>query len=319
MSKRDMAKIDIRRLDFSLLLVFLELYRHRRGTEAARKLGLTQSTISHALARLRQIFGDELFLRRSNGLEPTARAVALEPRIRAVVEAAGQLLVAEGDFDPAASEALLRIGGSDYGCAVLGPPLAARLRQVAPGITMTLRPFTRQAAYEALASGELDLAIGYFWRSMPGIEIEPLYEETYSVLVRDGHVLTRGRLRPRVFADASHVLVSHEGDALGIVDRALEPFGLTRRVVATVPYFFAAMAIVRSTDLITTVPNRIANAHATDFGLAALPPPVPIRPFQVALAWHERSKGSAARVWASNEIRTLLATDLTATGSNSLR
>ncbi len=296
-----MNEIDIRRLDFGLLLVFIELYRLRRGTEAARRLGLTQSAVSHALARLREIFEDELFLRRTAGLEPTARAVALEPRIRALVEAAGQLIGAEREFDPAASKGLLRIGGSDYGCAVLGPPLAAHLGAVTPGMTLTLRPFTRQAACEALASGEIDLAIGYFWRSTAGITVEPLFEENYAILVRKGHALSRGPLTPQIFAETNHVLVSHEGDAIGIVDRALEPFGLTRRVVATVPFFFAAMAIVRSTDLIATVPQRIADAHARSFDLAVLAPPVPIRPFKIALAWHERTKGSAAHAWAVGE------------------
>src|SRR5882724_6567025 len=99
---------DIRRLDGNLLLVFRELSRTRRTTEAARRLGITQSTVSHALARLRDLFADPLFVRRSHGLEPTRRALELAPRVDALIDMAGAVIGREGRFDPARSERRFR-------------------------------------------------------------------------------------------------------------------------------------------------------------------------------------------------------------------
>lgn len=302
-----MDKVDIRRLDFSLLLVFSELLAHRKATVVAERLGLTQSTISHALSRLRDIFGDELFLRRSNGFEPTQRALEMEADVRAMLALAGKVLDPERSFEPGTAEGSVRIGASDYACAVLAPPLVGRLREAAPGLVVSVRPLVRRQALDALAHGDLDLALGFFWGQGASICVEDLYEETYAVVARDGHpVLRRNRIGLDDYCEADHALVSFEGDTRGIVDRSLEDLGRSRRVVVTVPFSFPALALAASSDVIATVPRRLARAYASAFGLVLLEPPLTIRPFTVSIAWHERTSASPMREWVVGEIRAAL-------------
>ena len=302
-----MDNVEIRRLDFNLLLVFSELLIHRKATVVAERLGLTQSTISHALSRLRELFGDELFLRRSNGFEPTQRALAMEADVRAMLALAGKVLDPARGFDPGAEQGSVRIGASDYACAVLAPPLIRRLRESAPGLTLSVRPLVRRPALDALAHGDLDLALGFFWGQDATIRVEDLYEETYAVVARADHpAVRRNRMSLDAYCEADHALVSFEGDGRGIVDRSLEDLGRSRRVVATVPFAFPALALAASSDVIATVPRRLAQAYGQAFGLALLEPPLTIRPFTVSIAWHERTESSLLRAWVVSEIRSSL-------------
>lgn len=300
-----MARIDIRKLDFALLAVFLTLMRTRKTTAAADALGLTQSTVSHALARLRDVFDDPLFLRRPNGLEPTARARALEPRLREILDLAEAAIDAPAPFDPAEADGTVRIGISDYTAAVLAPPLVAALRERAPGLTASFRYAIRGQAIEALGAGTLDLAVGFFWEPPPGIGIADLVEERYAVVLRPDHPAraTDGSLSAHAYAHAPHALVSYEGDAQGIVDAALAAIGLARRVVATVPFYLPGLALVAESDTLLTLPRRLAERWATPLGLACVEPPVPIRPFRVSAAWHPRDEKSGLRLFVLDEIR----------------
>ncbi len=299
-----MAKVDIRKLDFTLLQVFSELLRRRKATDVAAHLGITQSTVSHALGRLRDVFEDELFIRRPNGLQPTVRALAMEPAVQALLAGATDLLSPAAPFDPATAHTTIRIGASDYNCSLFVPELLARMHKLAPGLVVSVRPLVRRAAAEALAAGDLDLAIGYFWGRTPGLTIETLLQENYAVVLRRGHpALQKGGLTLKAYVGSDHVLVSHDGDVRGIVDETLAAMGKSRRVAATVPFFFSALAMVERTDLIATVPLRMAQAYAARFGLVVARPPLRIRHFRIAQAWHQRSAGSALREWACEQIR----------------
>jgi len=302
-----MNKIDIRRLDFSLLMIFLELMRYRKATLVAERLSLTQSTISHAVNRLRDIFGDELFLRRPTGFEPTARAVELEPVVRKLVDDA-QLAVNPPKTDAIVpAEGMLRIGGSDYSCAVFAAPLVARVAELAPQVMLAIRPLMRSQAVDALIHGELDLGIGYLWGDAPGIATEPLYKESYAVLARADHPgLVRGKMALDAYAEAGHVMVSYEGDTGGLVDEVLQNLGHRRRIAATLPFFLPALSVVATSDLVLTAPKRLAQAHARQYGLAVIEPPVKLRTFTVSLAWHERAADSRLRLWVVKQLKSLL-------------
>ncbi|MBD3788647.1 MAG: LysR family transcriptional regulator, partial [Sphingomonadales bacterium] len=177
----DFSISELRRLDLTLLLIFLGLVRHRKAVEVAAELGLTQSAISQALKRLRDIFGDELFLRRPHGMEPTATALALEAPVAAAVEALRGALGTARAFDPATATGIVRVAALDAEQAVLIPPLAARLRAEAPGLTLSVLPLGRGAAMEALAEGRADLALGFVWDVPDAIHAMPLYEESFLV------------------------------------------------------------------------------------------------------------------------------------------
>ena len=171
----ELSTSELRRLDLTLLLVFLGLVRHRKALDVAAELGLTQSAISQSLRRLRDIFGDPLFLRRPHGMEPTAMALALEAPVAAAVDALRGALGVARTFDPATATGLVRVAAFDAEQAVLIPPLAAKLRNLAPGLTLSVLPLGRGAAMEALEGGRADLVLGYVWDTPDVISGGPVY------------------------------------------------------------------------------------------------------------------------------------------------
>jgi len=302
---RDISYTDIRRIDLTLLLIFAELMRHRKLTTVAARLGLQQSSISHALKRLRDIFGDELFRRHPGGVVPTARARELEPMLLGAIDLVRAALDPSPAFDPATADQMLRISGLDYDCALFAAPLIERLRDAAPGVDVSFRPLARRAALDALRAGELDLAIGFFPRLPAEFDRALLFEETYAVVARRGHPIIRGTVSMEQYVAAEHVVVSLDGGLSGIVDHALAEQRLTRRVRAALPYFFLALATVSRCDAICTIPRRLAFAHAATFGLQTLEPPLAIRPFRVAAAWHQLGARSRIRAWAVEQLAAI--------------
>lgn len=301
----DISNARLRSVDLTLLLVFVELVRHRKLTTVAARLGLTQSAISHALKRLRDQFDDELFLRRPAGVEPTARALALEPRIAAVVESARALLAEEAPFDPEAANRTIRARMLDFETSLFAGPLAERLRRVAPHMRLSVRSATLRDSIELMARGELDVSVGYFPSLPEAFRSRPLFEENYAVVARKSHPGIGRKLTLDRYARLDHMLVSFDGGFRGIVDQALEGLGRERRVVAALPSFFPALATVAKTDLIATVPRRLAEQQAARFGLVIMDPPLAIRSFVVAAVHHRRLDRDAALQWFMGELEAL--------------
>ncbi len=299
MTDIDTAKV--RRLDMTLLLVFAETLRLRKLTLVAQRMGLTQPAISHSLARLREIFGDPLFLRRPHGLEPTARARELERHVSAILHLAQSALAGPEAFDPASAKRDFRIAALDQLASLLGAPLCKLFESEAPAMSLTFRPDARAAALELLERGELDLALGAIAPPSASFASATLYRETYAVAARRDHPSFDGTL-PHFLA-ARHILVSISGDRSGVVDTALKAQGLRRQVAAVFPLFLPALATVAETDMIATVPKRLAEANAQRFGLTLHDPPVPLRPFSVNAVWHRRNASDGAIAWLVSKLR----------------
>ncbi len=293
----DFSKAELRRLDLTLLLVFLGLLRHRKATDVATELGLTQSGVSQALKRLRDIFSDELFLRRPHGMEPTAIAFALEVPIAAAVDALRGALGAARQFDPATAEGTIRIAALDSQQAVVIPQLAARLRQAAPGLALSVLPIGRAAAIDALIEGRVDLALGFVWNLPETIVSSLLYEERYRVVGLAASLPDAPVVKMEDYLAADHILVSLEGDTRGIVDKELLSFGKTRRVTLAIPAFLPALAAASATGALVTLPSRIADTFAAAFGLVVAEPPLPIRNFPVSTLWHRRNDADPRIRW----------------------
>lgn len=293
----DIDIVQLRRLDMTLLLVFAELVRQRKMTIVAQRLGLTQSAISHSLKRLRDVFQDELFLRGPNGFRPTDRALRLESKVFDILALSKQALSLDKTFDPTTETRLVRVGGLDYEVAMFAAPLIERLRKLAPKTRLVFKSLARKPALAELRAGELDMAIGFFFRPGNEIETSELYRETYSVVMRKGHRLARKTLTAKRYAEAEHLLTSPSGDLHGIVDASLARHKLERDVVGSVPLFLLALATVAKTDLISTIPARLASSYGKAIGLTIVPPPIEIRSFPVHLAWHQRSSTEPALKW----------------------
>jgi DNA-binding transcriptional LysR family regulator len=298
----DINMIDLRRIDTGLLLVFLGLMRHRKAGVVADEMGLTQPAISHALKRMRSIWGDPLFLRQPQGLEPTAVALALEPRVRQIVDLLGETLRGPEAFDPATSPRTLRIAAYDYELATILPPLLAQLAAGAPAMTVQALPLQREAALAALADGAIDLALGFFDAVAEPFLAAPLHDETYRVTARAGHPLL-GSLTPASYAEARHLLVAPRGDVRGIVDQALALRGLRRQVAAAVPLFFPALATLADSSMVATLPTRVVERFAGRFGLDSRPLPFEVPSFPVLAVRHRRDARSPMLDWVLAQLR----------------
>jgi DNA-binding transcriptional LysR family regulator len=299
----DFTNSELRRLDLTVLLVFLGLLRHRKATVVAAELGLTQSAVSHAVRRLREVFGDPLFLRRPHGMEPTAVALALEAPVGGAVAALRGALGGTRDFDPARAEGVVRLAAFDVEQALIVPGLVERLCAEAPGLRLAVLPLGRAAAVEALADGRADLAVGFFWGLDDQVVPVPLYEQSFCVVGRPEVMGTEATLSLDRYVALPHVLVSPAGDLRGIVDDALAAKGLARRVVASVPQFFPALATVAATGCIATLPEALVRRHGPAMGLVSAIPPVEVRRFTVSALRHRRNARDARLLWVLDRIR----------------
>ena len=263
-----MSDIDlnhIRRLDGNLLLVFRELARTRRTTAAARRLGLTQSTVSHALARLRNLFDDPLFVRRPHGLEPTRRALELVPRIDALIDMAGAVIGREGGFDPARSQRRFRVAAAEFVIALIGARLVEIFRREAPRASFEVEFLRGAATLEVLRQGEIDLALGQFLRLPPGFDSEVLYEDGYCIAARKRHPIVKGTIDRATYARLPNIFVGRSGET-GITDSTIPDPSLVS-TVALVPRWLTALTMVSTTDAIATCPRRLAERQARMLGL----------------------------------------------------
>jgi DNA-binding transcriptional LysR family regulator len=293
----DIGQMRLRRLDLTVLLVFAGLMRHRKATAVAAEMGLTQSTISHALRRLRDVFGDPLFLRRPHGLEPTAVALALERPVRHAIETLGTALGGPPPFEPTTYTGTVRLAGFDSELATLLPGLIRHAAGTAPALRISARALGRQAALDALAAGEVDLALGFFWDLPAEFIAAPLFTEDFLVAGRAEVLGPPGALDLDAYAAAPHIVVSPAGDLAGTVDTALAALGRSRRVIAAVPLFFPAFAAAAETGCLVTLPRRLVAAYAPAFGLETREPPLALRRFPVAAIRHRRDDRNPLHVW----------------------
>ncbi|HWO08934.1 MAG TPA: LysR family transcriptional regulator [Polyangiaceae bacterium] len=284
-------------LDLNLALVLHALLAERSVSRAAKRLGLSQSATSHALARLRLSLDDPLFSRVPRGIVPTARAEALAEPLARGLALLEQSLVAPPRFEPATTARHFRIAATDYVEFVMLPRLLGELARTAPLLELSVRPYA-DAAIEDLQRGDLDLLLGLL-RPQPGsgVQVQELISERLVCVVRRGHALTRGRLTLQRFAAAGHVLIAPRGRPGGPVDTALAERGLARRIAVAVPHFLAAPHIVAETDLVLTVAERVATSFASVLPLNILELPFELPLIRGTMLWHERHTGDPAHAW----------------------
>ncbi len=286
----DMHPVQLAGLDLNGLVVLDALLTTRSVALAAARVGLSPSATSHALARLRRTFDDPLLVRGPTGLVPTARAEALAAPLRESLARIGRLVLGDPPFDPATASRSFALGTVDFGAFLLAPPLLAALERRAPGCDVVVRS-PDDDVYGALASGALDVYVGPRSGALdrPGLHARTLFDERFVCVVREGHPSLGRRWTPRRFAALEHALIAPRGRPGGAVDAALAELGLERRVRAMLPSFLAAPFVVASTDLVLTLPERVARLFASQLPLVLVTPPVPISGFTMSMLWHERT------------------------------
>lgn len=297
--------MNVRDLDLNLLRVFDAVLRGRSVTAAAAQLELTQPAASNALARLRAAFGDALFLRTSQGMEPTPFARELAEPVRQALTLLESALAHGPGFDPATSGRSFRFYMSDLGQIEFLPPLVERIRRVAPQVRLEAVALELEDIADALAAGSLDLAMGFLPALGPPLRRRALFRDPYLCLVRADHPIST--LTKKRFLEASHALVTYRGGHR-VVEEALERAGIGRHIVLRVPHFTVVPMVLERTDLILTLPARVARVFERRGRLKALAPPVPIPLAEVAVHWHERFDADAGNRWLREQLAELFAT-----------
>lgn len=296
----------IRRLDMSLLVVFDLLMRRGKMSAVGEELGLTQSAVSHAVQRLREIFGDPLFVRRGPGVEPTARARQLHGPVGEALNAVRAAVRLGRRFDPASASRAFSIAALDSIIAAVAPPLLKTMGESTPGCRIVFRTFGRADAEAAVLDGLVDLAVGVFPTPPVGTVIHPLGREEFRVVARRGHPRLAEGLDLDTYCALDHILVSPSGDPRGSLDLVLERIGRSRRILAVMPQFISALMAVGRSDAILTAPKRVCCRIAPLFDLEVYAAPVAIPGFEIAALGLSVTAGDPAILWLMARLREAL-------------
>ncbi len=291
------------RPDINLLIVFDAVAETKSVTVAARKLALSQSAVSHALNRLRDVLGDPLFTRCRKGLLPTAWATSMIAPVRDVL-ACVDALMANRSFDPATVARRFRLGASDYATLTLVPNLVRRLRKLAPNILLEIVPVGADTLAQ-MEDGRLDLS---FWGTAPPpapFITQELFREHYVGLMATDHPLMRGKARARVtvsqYLAYPHITVSLRDPGQNVVDQCLSKLGRSRKIMTVSHSFGGNMQCLRDTDLIATLPSRLCAGDMMQ-GLVKFKLPILVPDYGYSVCWHRRVDGDAGVQWLKGRL-----------------
>lgn len=292
-------------VDLNLLVVFDRLMRDRRVSRVAQSLGLSQPAISNALRRLRDALGDELFVRTPQGMSPTPYALQLAGPVAQSLQTLQGALNVQASFDPSHSERCFTLAMTDVGEIYFLPVLMNALAQVAPGVTLRCVPVADAGLRDDMASGRVDLALGPLPQLQAGFFQQALFRQRYVALMRVGHPLATSNtpLNAIQYRQAAHVRVDSAGTGHGQVDDALQRLGVPRRVQLTVPHYVALGHVLASTDLVATVPERLAERAASPHQLVTRPLTLRLPTSTICQLWHGHLHRDPGHQW----LRTVVA------------
>ncbi|WP_439609480.1 LysR family transcriptional regulator [Hydrogenophaga sp.] len=289
--------MDIRNVDLNLLVVFDAMARHCSVGRAGEALGLSQPATSAALARLRVVFDDALFLRAGTRMKPTPRALELAPAVHRVVEAINAEILQKAAFDPARSDRSFTLLTPDIGEVAFLPGVMRRLRQEAPQVRLLATARPRHAAAEALESGEADLAVGFFPDlQKAGFFQQALFKTSYVCIACAQAGPARDRMTLKQYLAARHVLVRPDGRE-HMLDRHLNDQGWRRHVTLELSHFMSLLALLPGTDLIATVPEDIATVMERHVAIRRIALPFAMPVIDVQQYWHRRMQHDPANRW----------------------
>ena len=300
--------------DLNLLTTLNVLLAEGSVASAARRLRLSPSAMSRALARLREATGDPLLVRAGRGLVPTPRAVALREQVEQLVQDAESVLRPVEKPDLRKVVRTFTVRTSEGFAENFGPGLIARLGEEAPGVRLRfVQKWNKESTL--LREGTVDLETGVVEQGTgPELLVQALFDDRLVGVVRDAHPLSRGRITPARYASGRHINVSREGADKGPIDEALQRLGLERAVVTIVGGFSTAVALARASDLIATVPERhTRNLRA---GMHSFPLPVTTPEFTVSMLWHPRLDADPTHRWLRGCVRDACSADRAASSAH---
>lgn len=291
--------------DLNLLITLDVLLAEGSVARAARRLRLSPSAMSRALARLRETTGDPLLVRAGRGLVPTPRAHELRERVSQLVLDAEAVLRPAEQLNLKQLVRTFTLRTSDGFVENFGPDLIARIGEEAPGVRLC---FVLKLNKDStpLRDGIVDLETGVVGKATaPELRVQALFRDRFIGVVRTGHPLIQGEITPIRYAAGRHICVSRKGLAKGPIDEALKPFGLEREIATIVSGFSTALALARASDLIASVPERHTGNLRT--GMYSFPLPVSTPGITVSMLWHPRMDADLAHRWLRGCVRDVCA------------
>ena len=289
--------MDIRSVDLNLLVLFDTMARLRSVNKAAEALALSQSATSGALARLRAVFDDQLFVRTASQMEPTPRALELAPVVHRVVQTIQSEILQQAAFDPARAQRSFTILTPDIGEVAFLPGVLRRLREEAPQVRLHAVSRPRAAAADALEKGEAELAVGFFPDlQRAGYFQQALFMSSYTCIACARHQAVGSRLTLKQYLASRHIVVRPDGRE-HLLDRFLDDKGWQRQVMLELSHFMSLVVLLPGSDLIATVPQDIATVVGRHVAIKEIA--LPFRPPQLQLQqyWHRRMQNDPANRW----------------------
>lgn len=301
-----MKSINLAAIDLNLLVAFEALLEQHSVTKASAQLQIGQPAMSAALSRLRILFEDELFVRLGRQMQPTLKAQAIAPGILAALQQIRQTVNASQTFEPTSSDRTFTIGSSDYSSFVLVPPLLELSHQTAPSINFRMLGFEKDSVGDLLEQREIDVALGVFPDPPRQTQWEPIFEEQFVGIARQGHpALQQGTMSLETFAQLSHALTTLRRDTTGAIDKALHEQNLARRIAFTTPHMMVLPFAIASSDMVAALPQRIALRLAAVCNLTIFKLPIKTKPWMVSMLWSTLSDQDEANRWLRNAIKVI--------------
>lgn len=307
---------DLRMIDLNLFRVFNAMMELRSVVKASQVLSITPSAVSHALNRLRQSIGDELFTPSRSGMLPTQRALELASAVREAYQML-ELAVRRNNSAPAELPRTLRIVATDYACVVLLPPLVKRLAKSTPNLELQVVSSNHIDAVRQLEEGQADFVIGSFSKLPESVRRKTLLREDEVIVVRARHPLTRGKVTKEKLSVFPHIVLrlieenksgaDRQGSYLVSVERALQEFqegkiSPTGRATVSVSNFAAIVSFLQMSDMVAIAPRRLALWAAANAPLFLLDPPYPAVAVEIEMVWHQTSDEDHTIRWLLNEL-----------------
>ena len=297
--------MDIRSLDLNLLVVFDAMLKHKNVTKAAVAIKLSQPAMSAAIARLRAIFDDPLFVRTGAGMVPTPKAQALSPSIRLVLQTIQTEILLPRNFDPSRSDRTFTLVTPDIAEVNFLPLLLLKLAEKSPYINLKTLAMPREVAADSLETGSADMAIGYFPDlHRAGFFQQKLITSSHVCLVQKKHPDVGEKLSMTQFIEASHVVVKPDGRE-HVFEQFLQSKGIKRRVVVELSHFMSLLPIIETSNFIATVPKDLANFFVRHGEVRYVPTPMKSPTIDVHLFWHQRFHKDSAHIWLRDVINQL--------------
>ncbi len=294
--------IDPRHIDLNLLVVFNELFQEQQVSTVAKRLNLSQSAISNALARLRRTFDDLLFVRTKEGMQPTPFAERLAEPVRLALAGLTEAMNVQEKFDASTSARHFTIALTDVAELFFMPKLIRHCAQTAPSVRISTERTGQLDLMSDMGAGRIDVAIGAFNDVPDALFQRRLFRQKYVVMMRSGHPLAGESISLKRYLAAEHIIVKSSESPYDRINHDLEKAGLMRTVKFSVPHFTAVPYIISNSDLLVTVPQKLAESAALPFQLAYQPSPLRLPILQTHIFWHRRYNQDQGNQW----LRSLL-------------